>query len=335
MATFYFTNDSYELQHHGILGMKWGVKNGPPYPLDASSHSKREKKAGWRKSLNSGNTESKDNKKRKFTFDKKKALKVGLAVALAYGTYKIATSGTSNSIGKIITENLIEGNNESGSISEKVLSTINRYKNDSFKDAKGIFDYNQIKRLSDNEIRAIQAYTTPLYKEVNDVLRNGGEGTSFGKQIAKEMTNALKKVTLSSDANLQRGIDKNDILRKIGKDNYAILKSIAAQYGKNSDEFSIDLLKKVEINDKGICSTAVPFTNPNGKKTSIANKFSGSEGVVLELLAKSGTHGMYISPISEQQSEREVIIAPNSTIILNGTVKIIDGIIHLYGTINA
>ena len=81
MATFYFTNDSYELQHHGILGMKWGVKNGPPYPLDASSHSKREKKAGWRKSLNSGNTEPKENKKRKFTFDKKKALKVGLAVA--------------------------------------------------------------------------------------------------------------------------------------------------------------------------------------------------------------------------------------------------------------
>ena len=81
MATFYFTNDSYELQHHGILGMKWGVKNGPPYPLDASSHSKREKKAGWRKSLNGGNTESKENKKRKFTFDKKKALKVGLAVA--------------------------------------------------------------------------------------------------------------------------------------------------------------------------------------------------------------------------------------------------------------
>lgn len=39
------------LAHHGILGMKWGVKNGPPYPLGASDHSKSEKKAGWRKSL--------------------------------------------------------------------------------------------------------------------------------------------------------------------------------------------------------------------------------------------------------------------------------------------
>ena len=38
-------------KHHGVLGQKWGQKNGPPYPLDASDHSASEKKAGWRKSL--------------------------------------------------------------------------------------------------------------------------------------------------------------------------------------------------------------------------------------------------------------------------------------------
>ena len=31
----YMHNNPY-LAHHGIKGMKWGVKNGPPYPLDAS-----------------------------------------------------------------------------------------------------------------------------------------------------------------------------------------------------------------------------------------------------------------------------------------------------------
>lgn len=32
------------LYHHGIMGMHWGVKNGPPYPLDYKSHSAQEKR---------------------------------------------------------------------------------------------------------------------------------------------------------------------------------------------------------------------------------------------------------------------------------------------------
>lgn len=40
-----------ELYHHGILGQRWGKKNGPPYPLAAKDHSTSERKAGWRKSI--------------------------------------------------------------------------------------------------------------------------------------------------------------------------------------------------------------------------------------------------------------------------------------------
>ena len=39
------------LIHHGIDGQKWGVRNGPPYPLDYEDHSAAEKKANSRAEL--------------------------------------------------------------------------------------------------------------------------------------------------------------------------------------------------------------------------------------------------------------------------------------------
>lgn len=49
--------ESNYLMHHGILGQKWGHKNGPPYPLDAGDHSTSEKKAGYKKSIGGGRNE--------------------------------------------------------------------------------------------------------------------------------------------------------------------------------------------------------------------------------------------------------------------------------------
>lgn len=42
---------------------------------------------------------------------------------------------------------------------------------------------------------------------------------------------------------------------------------------------------------------------------------------------------MYISPLSEMKAEREIIFAPDSEILLNGTAQVIDGIIHIFGEI--
>ena len=48
------------LAHHGILGQKWGKRNGPPYPLAANKHSAAEKKAGYQKSIDKKSNDTKD-----------------------------------------------------------------------------------------------------------------------------------------------------------------------------------------------------------------------------------------------------------------------------------
>ena len=89
------------LSHHGILGQKWGKRNGPPYPLGVSDHSSSEKKAGWRKSLDRKKNSKSDKKSSfKLTDKQKKYIKVGLAVGatclLAYGATKISSGAGIN-----------------------------------------------------------------------------------------------------------------------------------------------------------------------------------------------------------------------------------------------
>lgn len=42
---------NFVLRHHGIKGQSWGVRNGPPYPLDLDAHNAKENHAHWKTSL--------------------------------------------------------------------------------------------------------------------------------------------------------------------------------------------------------------------------------------------------------------------------------------------
>lgn len=58
-------------EHHGILGQKWGVKNGPPYPLDENSGSNSSGKHGGDKKKSGSSGSSGSNSSGKHESDNK------------------------------------------------------------------------------------------------------------------------------------------------------------------------------------------------------------------------------------------------------------------------
>lgn len=62
-----------ELYHHGINGQKWGVRNGPPYPLTLSAHSSKERRSNPKLTLSKYDSEARKEKRRvKGLYDKAK-----------------------------------------------------------------------------------------------------------------------------------------------------------------------------------------------------------------------------------------------------------------------
>lgn len=140
----YYSYD--ELYHHGILGMKWGKKNGPPYPLSPGDHSQSEKKAGWRKSL-SPNT--------------KRAIKLAamtvIGGAAIYGAMKYSDL---HSVSKSTVE-----------IGMKFVNTYNE-KPQVHTVEKIII--NPLKSLNETQMDEAQRYTMELLNRNNEVLRKMG-----------------------------------------------------------------------------------------------------------------------------------------------------------------
>lgn len=93
------------LVHHGIKGQKWGVKNGPPYPLGEGDKSRAEKRASSGRHASKKETSP----SKKFWTDERKATAKKIAkgtaitaavVLAAYGGYKLSQTPAMQELGK-------------------------------------------------------------------------------------------------------------------------------------------------------------------------------------------------------------------------------------------
>lgn len=344
-----------ELYHHGIKGQRWGDKNGPPYPLGASSHSSSEKKegtGGWsskakkeHKDSKKSSNSSEDNSKKKsgLTDKQKKAIKIGAAVAVTglaiYGGYKLYKSGKLDDLiekGKMsLSKNKkLQGRMvtiDESTLSDTIKTAMNSFKNDDYEPAFGVFDYEQLAKLTDDEIKAIQGYTTPLYKEVNKYLRSSdGNGTVAGKMIGDSMKTTLNKVFISRDVSVMRGINEATAENILGSENLNKLRELRQNYINNSPTINIKELEGIKNKDNGIMSTTIPNILPNGKISSgISSDFTLGNGIIFDIKARAGSKGMYIAPISELKAERELVFAPGSSLVADGTATLVNGIWHI------
>lgn len=249
--------NTYYLAHHGILGQKWGKKNGPPYPLDASDHSASEKKAGWRKSLDKGgksednnhkgkSRENQNGKTKKGLTDKQKtALKVGAALAVtalaAYGAYKLNESGKLDELierGKQLTGDAL------GKMGDKPVSGLDPAP--AQKVQKAVETVGGFKKLAQPESFA------DTLKKTNPLRGDStGENNCVLSAIASFMRQTGYDVTAGSTPG-RKPLNPAGIVEECFK-GAKVVEGSAAKFGRSQKDAAEMLLKRFGPNAEGLC----------------------------------------------------------------------------------
>lgn len=229
------------LAHHGILGMKWGQKNGPPYPIGASDHSVSERKAGWRQSLNKQSSGS--SPKKKGLSDKQKknlktAVKIGVVVVgaslLIYGGHKLAKTGKIDEYVKIGKKkvNVNLNNFKSGDVDfgkqKAATNTVSGLRRMSSKENTS----DVIKNANPNRGNALYSNNC-AYCSVASYLR------SIGYEVTARDTGGKPQILGGVIENCFKGVK--------------VIDGSAVKFGKSTKDASEMLINKFGQNASGVC----------------------------------------------------------------------------------
>lgn len=298
-----------ELYHHGILGMRWGKKNGPPYPLGASDHSASEKKAGWRKSLDksskSKQTKNKSTKKSDHTSDEKnhsltdkqkKAIKIGAAAVatslMAYGTYRLAKSGKLDKYiekGKTKVNEFLsrEKNKTASSQSFQKHQNSNLFDGSTLDDE--IFNFGKQAAWQTQKTNQFAGGIKKLARPetVNERIKNTNplwfrNGDKSGKHNCVFCGIAAFLRGQGYDVTAKGSIKSNDTIQVVEKcfKGAKILDGIAVKFGRSRADAAEMLVNKFGQNAEGLCSIQWRNSDPNAPRVGHCFNWIIKNGIV-------------------------------------------------------
>lgn len=345
---YYGKEEREALSHHGILGMHWGDRNGPPYPLGSGDHSASEKKAGWRKSLRSIRNRANSRFIKRVTSQKKyiepkkernnkwgdevfsgkivsrkkidigqekteAILKVVGAAAITglvvYGAYKLDKKTNLRPLSILNTM-------ESRGLSlDPALSSLIQRGKIADTDIPNLFNRKQWESLSYEQKGALTFYTSSEgFTLMNGTLRNTLSGLFRNSPFYPQRHEMIKQATSALEVSkLDRQITTFRGCGFNALDGLFGGTKVSKMSNKEMQQFI-----GAEITEKGFFSTS-PAGIPLGFKSNVD----------ITICCPKGTKGLYIGPESKFPYEKELILQRNSTFRVLSMTKQSDETVNL------
>lgn len=174
------------LEHHGITGMKWGKRNGPPYPLDASQKSSAEKSAEKGSGSGSGGSGVSQKKPKKVSPKKAKQMKEEEYEALSDEEKKAKIMNEADTEMLVKYSNLFDDKELQSTYNRALL--LSKSKDLVDKDVKRETDKNKDKKTIGKKVVTGMAATTGALTTADKLAKMLGYGDGVASNAAGKAT---------------------------------------------------------------------------------------------------------------------------------------------------
>lgn len=197
-------NSQQYFEHHGILGMKWGKKNGPPYPLDYSKLSPEERAKDKTRVKEEGDIESVAYKKNRSYFSDQEINDVINRYQLNTRINQLSADSAKMKAGKSKAEELSSKMQKVADVGFKLSNAINAgtqvYNNVAkVMNAFGDADLPIVGQQKQKESPFNKMNKKELDKAINDIEKNMGKYSTKELQELNQRKNTLNLLTKERD----------------------------------------------------------------------------------------------------------------------------------------